>query len=103
MKYLLILISLACLVGCDSDRRETPIDKDFGMQLPGWDTKVLSIDGCQYFYGRLDRGVYLTHKGNCNNPVHAGNCPNHVESHGTNGIAIPMGVYDTTLKYYFRQ
>ena len=30
------------------------------------------IDSCQYLYGDWGNATVLTHKGNCNNPIHKG-------------------------------
>ena len=40
--------------------------------IGGIELKVYNIGGCEYI-GDLDRGqgyYFLTHKGNCNNPIH---------------------------------
>lgn len=32
--------------------------------------QVVVIDSCEYFFGDWGNGTVLTHKGNCNNPIH---------------------------------
>lgn len=32
--------------------------------------EIVVIDGCQYLYGPWSSSAVLTHKGNCNNPIH---------------------------------
>jgi len=48
-------------VGCESGRTEQP-------QAKYW--HVITIDGCQYLENSQWNDVPLTHKANCNNPIH---------------------------------
>lgn len=63
-------VGLVCLsfVGCN------PQTGDGNESVKYGDYTIKVIDGCQYIeydYGFLDQRVYsLTHKGNCNNPIH---------------------------------
>jgi len=34
--------------------------------------KIVVIDSCQYLLGDYGSATVLTHKGNCNNPIHKG-------------------------------
>ena len=76
MKYQTI-IALAFLVGsCTQNTYETKHieQKHYTLDLPHAQIDITEfiIDDCQYL-GNLDgdnRNNYLTHKGNCNNPIH---------------------------------
>ena len=37
----------------------------------------VNIDGCQYLWGDWGNATVLTHKGNCNNPIHTHNGGSH--------------------------
>lgn len=34
---------------------------------------IVVIDNCEYLYGEWGNATVLTHKGNCNNPIHKHN------------------------------
>lgn len=31
---------------------------------------IVTVDGCEYLFGDWGNATVLTHKGNCNNPIH---------------------------------
>lgn len=67
MKTITFLLLLAFCSGCgreDTAKAKEPTDNIVKF-------KIVIIDGCQYF-NWIDRYGYgsLTHKGNCNNPIH---------------------------------
>lgn len=39
--------------------------------------QIIELNGCQYFYGPWGNATVLTHKGDCNNPIHIHNGGNH--------------------------
>jgi len=71
MKHLiyLLLIAATCFIGCSYDNGN---DKSIKGEINGlYDLKVIIIDGCEYFKYRTYMGyLSITHKGNCNNPIH---------------------------------
>lgn len=86
-KFLVILMVCFVGVGCDNPQtsggNETSIDGDYTIKV---------IDGCQYIeydYGILDQRVYsLTHKGDCNNPIHKSKWTATIDS-VTGEISVP--------------
>jgi hypothetical protein len=58
-KIIIVLICVSFLVSC---QKATNSDE---LQI---------IDGCEYIVTRNGQGNGLTHKGNCNNPIHKCNC-----------------------------
>ena len=76
MKNLLIIsFAIAALTSCSSDYQKMHIEqKHYDLDLPNTNVTITeyTIDGCQYL-GELSgdgRSNYLTHKGNCTNPIH---------------------------------
>ncbi len=67
--FCLVLSLTACTTPPPADPGATAIEGDAQDVL-----QVRTIDGCQYLeynYGESNYRVYsLTHKGNCNNPIH---------------------------------
>jgi hypothetical protein len=74
MKYATIAI-IFILSGCSSDYPDKHIEqKHYDLYLPNTHSTITeyTIDGCQYL-GHLSGDTqtnYLTHKGNCTNPIH---------------------------------
>lgn len=66
MKGKLILITITIgTVGCVQDSKEKMF-KNTNLDDP----KIVSIDGCEYIQFRTHNFNAVTHKGNCNNPIH---------------------------------
>jgi len=71
-----ILAILPLLVGCSNDYQRKNVEEEhYSLNLPSTNIEITeyTIDGCKYI-GHLtgdNRNNYLTHKGNCNNPIHA--------------------------------
>lgn len=69
MKKLILILSVAfvaCGPRADVNNKEVAVHG-------GTTVNEYTIEGCQYI-GNLDNGYnahYLTHKGNCNNPIHS--------------------------------
>jgi len=73
MKHLiyLLLIAATCFIGC-SGGVEPPYKKA-KLRHGNAYFKEITIDTCQYIYDaniNLSVPAVLTHKGNCNNPIH---------------------------------
>jgi hypothetical protein len=76
MKGLILVASIVMLTSCENQESvksasQTEYTLDFDTYQV--DIQEYEIDGCQYL-GRLSgdpRSSYLTHKGNCTNPIHA--------------------------------
>lgn len=69
MKTFILLVCTIMLIGCGKpnvDIKRTDI-----IVREGYNSlNIIEIDGCQYFYGDWGNATVLTHKGNCNNPIH---------------------------------
>ncbi len=68
MKKLFIAVMLLTLVSCD----RTNVEKVSSHYILGEHAplEMVTIDNCQYIYGDWGNQTVLTHKGNCNNPIH---------------------------------
>ena len=69
------ILTAALLIGMMSSCTETNIDKVKTEYIiyDGFNPiEVVIIDSCQYLFAIGGSRVVLTHKGNCNNPVHKG-------------------------------
>ena len=68
MKKIILLLTVYLLMGCANDNATSPKSV---AKVKGKTVFVSVIDGCEYLvtagYGW---SVHLTHKGNCNNPIH---------------------------------
>ena len=73
MKNLLLIIAVVQITGCLKTDQET---KDYNVGKVGNLKQCIvttEIDGCEYLVGHVPGGDYgwvMTHKGNCNNPIH---------------------------------
>lgn len=75
-RALILLAAFSMLIGCEPAPVGTKHIDGVTYELDIPNTRVTlteyTIDGCQYL-GKLDRDgreCYLTHKGNCTNPIH---------------------------------
>jgi hypothetical protein len=78
-KLFLTLILLLTVYGCSEPKPEPTWPKSEGPTLKNGyiEYEVVTIDSCEYILGH-DKGFYnggffLTHKGNCKNPIHLKN------------------------------
>lgn len=67
---LIVLVSIL-FIACRGER--TPIQKTAVRNIEDRDFYTYEIDGCEYFgnLGGDSRDDFLTHKGNCRNPIHS--------------------------------
>ncbi len=72
MKIKLILIALTIgMMGCDEPNVEQkPTKHNLDGHSP---LDEVTIEGCQYLLGEWGNATVLTHKGNCDNPIHKHN------------------------------
>ena len=73
MKKILVSISfLIVFASCENSSVEKltvkTIDNNLGHIT---NLRVIKIDNCEYLYGDWGNQTVLTHKGNCNNPIHS--------------------------------
>jgi hypothetical protein len=54
------------MMGCVQDSNEYDVFKNTNLDNP----KIVIIDGCEYIQFRTHNFNAITHKGNCNNPIH---------------------------------
>jgi hypothetical protein len=77
--FAVILVLTLSLVGCtnthphphpnvETKPTEHRLEGYLGATNPLVEVK---IDGCEYLYGPWGNATVLTHKGNCNNPIHS--------------------------------
>lgn len=68
MKKLFTAVIILALVSCEkyAESRNTSVSLGYTTPL-----QVIKIHGCQYLFGDWGYATVLTHKGNCNNPIHA--------------------------------
>lgn len=72
MKNILLILSIV-LFSCNETNIQSK-DTEFVYSVMGTKMQTYTIDSCQYV-GHLVGGEsdFLTHKGNCNNPIHKHN------------------------------
>lgn len=69
MKIIFTVLMLITLLSCSQNG--TNNSTDTGVSLGHTSAlQIIDIDGCQYLYGDWYNSTVLTHKGNCNNPIH---------------------------------
>ena len=76
MKQLLVVMLALSMLGC----QEPTIDINSTKHVIRYGSnplKEITIEGCQYLYGEWGNATVLTHKGNCNNPIHIHNGGSH--------------------------
>jgi len=66
MKYLFFMVLLASCSPRNVESKHTNYD----VRGSGIPLEVITIEGCQYLYGRWGDATVLSHKGNCNNSIH---------------------------------
>jgi hypothetical protein len=73
MKNKLFLLALAIgMVGCydvNVERKQT----DYVIRGGNNPLTIVVVDSCEYLHGEWGNATVLTHKGNCNNPIHKHN------------------------------
>jgi hypothetical protein len=62
-KKLMIIIICCCFIFVSCRKIE-------GTQTENREYVIITIDGCQYIKPIYESSSTLTHKGNCNNPIH---------------------------------
>jgi hypothetical protein len=77
MKKLLILILAISLYGCLDEEKIVPVPESKSNPLSDAsyvEYKIVLIDSCEYIFGHdngtYNGGYFLSHKGNCKNPIH---------------------------------
>jgi hypothetical protein len=72
MKSKLLLLALTIgMMGCDVPNVEQKTTQHAIAGHASLDE--VTIEGCQYLLGNWGNATVLTHKGNCNNPIHQHN------------------------------
>lgn len=81
LKKITFILSLSVLfICCHSNNIDV---KKTDYKFYGNDVDILIIDGCQYFQFP---GSHITHKGNCNNPIHRCICGDEIIKQDTTSI-----------------
>lgn len=75
MKKLILLTLCICMMGCEESNVETKRTTHVISDAHTLDE--VTIEGCQYLFGDWANATVLTHKGNCNNPIHVHNGGSH--------------------------
>lgn len=75
MKKLILLALCISMMGCAEPNVEQSTTKHaIGFHSP---LDEVTVEGCQYLFGDWANATVLTHKGNCNNPIHIHNGGSH--------------------------
>lgn len=71
MKVLLIVF-IACMVtiGCSEEKNPDRVNSETVEHGFGRGVSIITVDSCQYVWVARGYGAGLSHKGNCNNPIH---------------------------------
>ena len=69
MKKLFIAVMLLTLASCQEPNVQRE-NTGYVVMNGSNPLKIVKIDGCQYLLGDWGYATVLTHKGNCNNPIH---------------------------------
>ena len=69
MKTLFIAAMLLTLASCYESNVKKE-DTGYVIKAGAGPIKIVNVDGCQYLFGDWSHATVLTHKGNCNNPIH---------------------------------
>lgn len=69
MKKLFIAVMLLTLASCHEPNVKVK-NTNYVISEDRGPLTILIVDGCQYIYGDWGNATVLTHKGNCNNPIH---------------------------------
>ena len=70
MKNKLLILALAIgMVGC-YDVNVKHESTDYVIRGGNNPLTIVVVDSCEYLYGEWGNATVLTHKGNCNNPIH---------------------------------
>lgn len=76
MKKLLTAIIVLSIVSCNNNlsnqEKSNKLIIDTGVEVNGYVISIIKFDGCQYLVSGIGYSQMMTHKGNCNNPIH--NC-----------------------------
>lgn len=75
MRILFFVSMILFLYSCDEGKSKPEYpDKETTEIFKGVDYEVVKIDSCEYIIGKdhgsYNGGFFLTHKGNCKNPIH---------------------------------
>ena len=69
MERIFTTLMLLTLISCSKSKPQNSKNTDvyLGYTNP---LQTIEIEGCKYLYGDWHNATVLTHKGNCNNPIH---------------------------------
>jgi hypothetical protein len=69
-KHFLSLFIVVVLGSCNNPPPESAKDAGDIPEVESGKLFTITIEGCEYLSWRYDRSLGITHKGNCNNPIH---------------------------------
>lgn len=72
MKKILTAVLLIGMMSSCTERNVETVDTKYVIRDGMNPLRVIIIDSCQYLWGTDGHADVLTHKGNCNNPIHKG-------------------------------
>ena len=76
--FLLISALLLTILSCGCREVNTPRkDTGFVVREEKDPLIIVEVDSCEYLFGDWGNATVLTHKGNCNNPIHQHNGGNY--------------------------
>jgi hypothetical protein len=69
MKKIFLAVMVLAFASCEEPNVEAK-STNYRINPVNSSLTIITVDGCQYLYGNWGPGTVLTHKGNCNNPIH---------------------------------
>ena len=73
MKRGILILALIGLVSCTEEETVEVKKETINSTIDAYAVKIVTIDSCQYLWVPKYKGAGLSHKGNCNNPIHKEN------------------------------
>jgi len=68
-KLLLIPSAMIVLLSCENTNVETK-ETSYKIGCNGLTLKVITLEGCEYYFLPITGSYTMCHKGNCKNPIH---------------------------------
>lgn len=62
--FLIFIVTLLLIFGCNNPHPTDTKEGEVGPYM------IIRMDGCEYFHRKIGYSRELSHKGNCDNPIH---------------------------------
>lgn len=70
MKKLSLILLIACVVGCKGNTSQVIQTTYTDTEVNGYTIRIFKYEGCEYILMGNGNAQAISHKGNCNNPIH---------------------------------